>query len=166
MATACTITLTWPEMYHGGMCGVLRRQSSLRAGLRDRWGLDDDGYSRDVGGALAELAVAKYLGRYWTGLNGRIKDDDVLGLQVRWTAPHCNRLVLHPDDADAAPFVLVTGVAPELTLRGWILGREGKQPEYWADPTGTDRPAFFVPQAALRDLSDLIEEVSLCHTRA
>jgi hypothetical protein len=163
--TPITVTLTGNEMYHGATCGVLRRLTSQRAGLRDRWGLDGEGYTRDIHGALAELAVAKYLGRYWTGINGRIKDDDVRGLQVRWTRWHCNRLLLHPDDADDTPYILVTGDPPDLVIRGWILGREGKLPAYWDDPTGTARPAFFVPQAALRDLSELPEEVTLCRMR-
>jgi hypothetical protein len=46
---------------------------------------------------------------------------------------------------------LVTGLAPVFILRGWIWGREGKRDEWWTDPA-CGRPAFFVPQNALRPM--------------
>jgi hypothetical protein len=94
------------------------------------------------------MAFAKWAGMYWAGNLGNLGADDVGAVQVRTRSRHDYDLILHPSDPDERAFVLVTGVAPEFHIVGWIWGREGKRPEYWDDPA-RGRPAFFVPQRAL-----------------
>jgi hypothetical protein len=60
-------------------------------------------------------------------------------------------------DEDGAKFYLVTGKPPKYTVRGWLLAKDGKRPEFWGsigkggviDPNGTYRPAYWVPQDKL-----------------
>ena len=59
-----------------------------------------------------------------------------------------------PMGADAAAFILVTGTAPEFSLRGWIVGQDGKNAEWWRAPDGR-RPCYAVPQAALTPMEEL-----------
>lgn len=78
----------------------------------------------------------------------------MLGFEVRQTPYDSGRLILHRDDADDARFALVTGQLGEYSIRGWILGSEGKDDEWWGDPQG-GRPAYFVPQSALGEVKSL-----------
>jgi hypothetical protein len=34
-------------------------------------------------------------------------------------------------------------------IHGYMYGRQAKKPEYWDDPQGTNRFAYFVPQTDL-----------------
>jgi hypothetical protein len=34
------------------------------------------------------------------------------------------------------------------------MGRNGKQQEYWTEPGGNGRPAYFVPQSKLKPMPD------------
>lgn len=78
---------------------------------------------------------------------------------VRTMAKEWGDLILHNSDKDYRLFVLVHGSKNEFSLLGWIRGNEGKNMEYWKDPTGT-RAAYFVPQTALRDVVDLLTPVA------
>ena len=152
------VTLTSTELLHGAIAGVFRHVQNLRAGRRDRYGCSpDEGWQKNIEGAIAELAAAKASGRYWVGLGalGDFTAADVRGLQVRHSPGDDHRLVLHKTDNPADPFVLVTGRPPRFTLRGWIYAGDGQRAEYWLDPTGANRWAYFVPQTALRPMGEL-----------
>lgn len=147
------VCLTWSEVKFGAHIGADRRVDNLANGARDRWGIsNDDRWDRDVEGACAEQAVAKYFGIYWVGGN---KTEDVGPYQVRATHRADGRLTLHPPDRDDKVFILVTGYAPKFRLVGWIMARDGKQAKWWTDPTGKNHPAWFVPQSALRPIWEL-----------
>lgn len=115
---------------------------------------DADGWGCHIEGACGELAVAKCLNKFWSGQIGDIKAGDVGDVEVRTTVADNNRLIIHPGDPDHRPFILVIGKPRTYRIAGWIMGRDGKRPEYWTDPK-TGRPAFFVPQAALRPIAEL-----------
>jgi hypothetical protein len=36
-------------------------------------------------------------------------------------------------------------------VRGWMWGKDGKNAKYKQDPQGTNRWAYFIPQANLQD---------------
>lgn len=137
--------------------GGWRQNSAMRDGRADAYGVAHaiEGFAIHLQGACAEVAVARYLDVFWDGSVGAIDPGDVGRVEVRSTIPDTNRLVLHPTDRDDAAFVLVTGCTPRLTLRGWTIGRDGKQEHYWQDPTGHNRHAFFVPRSILRPMDEL-----------
>ena len=115
----------------------------------------NDGWFWNINGAAGELCVAQWLGLSWDGAFGRLGDSDVGNLvEVRTTPGHENPLRLHDDDKDDRVYILVTGIGPRWAIRGFILGKRGKNPEWFHDrpapanrPTG--RPAYWVPQDQL-----------------
>jgi hypothetical protein len=143
------ITLTTYEIIMGSQAGMLRqienigrqRKSAYGAGTENDWQLH-------IEGCLGELALAKYLNLFFSG-KGEFRSADVGIVDVRTRSKDWYDLILHPNDPDDRKFYLVTGNNGTYTVRGWILGSEGKQEKYWKDPAG-GRPAYFVPQ---RDLN-------------
>ena len=150
MTTA--VTLTWREVVIAADVGVQRRVRSLAEGLDDSYGYNgqDDVWTREVYGALAEMAVAKRLGVYWDAGVNTFKAPDVGSLHVRHTQRDDGCLIVRAHDPDAALYVLVTGRVPAFVIRGAIHGTSAKRPEWMRDP-GQVRPAYFVPQSALSD---------------
>src|SRR5262245_22339441 len=146
------VRLTWREVHMAGVVAVSRTVDNLSRGLHDKRGLayEDMGDGFHWLGAIGELAVAKYRNRYWDPLvRGAIDVDDV---EVRAVGHRSRRLILHDDDDDGMPFILAVvdrSRLPLVTLRGWIMGSDGKQARWWQDPTGGNRYAFFVPHAQL-----------------
>lgn len=131
--------------------GVMRNVQSLQKGRQNANGLSADlNWQVNIEGALGELALAKYLNTYYSG-KGFFRGPDLPGLQVRTAAGSSHRLILHPGDSDGDVFVLVVGQPPTYRVVGWIVGREGKLPQFWDEPV-RGRPAFFVPQEALNPI--------------
>lgn len=154
-----TIGLTSGELQIAAAVGVLRQLENLGKQRPDAYGAPiDEGWQIHIEGAAGEQAFAKWSNRYWSGNLGNLRAADVGSkVQVRTTRHATGRLILHPDDEKDPPddvFVLLTGAAPTFCIRGWIYGRDGKTDAYWTDPTGKNRPAFFVPQSALRPMDD------------
>jgi len=94
----------------------------------------------DVEGALYECAVVRALKIPWTGAwkneiewqRWRKEGHDVGPIEVRGTRWQTGRLLLHPNDPDHSPFLLIRGHRhPTYQLIGWCFGREGKQKAYW-----------------------------------
>jgi hypothetical protein len=114
------------------------RNGPLQEGQSGLWG--------DDVGCVTEMATAFYLGFPWHGEIGNYGASDAGPVQVRGVSVATYRLILHPWDNDDQAFVsaLWDGGEKE-TLRGWLWARDGKRQEYWCDPTGQGRPAFFVP---------------------
>lgn len=100
-------------------------------------------------GAVGELAFAKYREIPWDeSVDTYHGTPDVGGVEVRATTYEDGHLVIRDNDADDRIFVLVTGSAPEVEIRGWIRGADAKRDEFLRDPHGY-RQAWFVPQDAL-----------------
>ena len=152
MSDTVSIDLTETELEIAALVATKRQASNLCKRRPDAHGAKPDaGWSLHIEGACGEMAVAKWAGKYWNGAIGDLKADDVGKLQVRTRSNHAYDLIVHRSDPDDRAFVLVTGLAPHFILRGWIWGRDAKRDEWWRDPAG-GRPAFFVPQAALRPM--------------
>lgn len=109
-----------------------------------------------------EMAVAKYLNLFWSGSVGDYKAPDVGGLvEVRTINKAGRRLIVHPEDRDWAPYVLVdVSNQPMMKLVGWMFGTDAKNKKYWADPTGKGRHAYFVPQSDLLPMEQLKMQLS------
>ena len=149
------VTLTWHEFFRAAQTGVTRQIQNLAKGRQDFNGAPEErGWQFHIEGACGECAVARALNQYWSGNLGDLKADDVGALQVRTRRLHDYGLILHKKDPDDRIFVLVTGVAPELWVRGWLYAHEGKLEKWWSDPAG-GRPAYFVPASALHPMHRL-----------
>ena len=149
----------WEWAIHVGMRRTLRAREARRVQVYGVAPID-----ADVEGACAECAFAKYLGVYW---EARTDPDrtvgDVGGWQVRSTVRDDGHLLLHREDADAGRYVLVTGRAPRLTVRGAIVARAGKRAEWWRQPRVDKSACFYVPQAALEPVDPTIEAWRVLH---
>lgn len=158
------VTLTWSELMIAHQIAGMIRISAMKASRNQRYNRDNglaviEG--TEVNAVRAEMAVAKAYNMYWMGGVGNVGSVDVGGIiEVRSVSQANHNLILHPDDKDKFPYVLVDlSDCPNVNLIGWIWGSDGKQDKYWKDPSGKNRPAFFVPQADLNPMYDLTEYV-------
>jgi hypothetical protein len=151
------VVLSHAEVMQAAQAGIMRLVGNMKRGLSDRYGAPQtDRWGIDIEGACGEMAVAKYLGLYWSGAIGNFYAADVGRLQVRTTGHPNGRLILHEEDRDDHVFILATGRAPQFTIEGWLQGVLGKSEKWWID---SGRPAFFVPREALFAIDTLIDEV-------
>jgi hypothetical protein len=146
------IKLTPPEIMTASHIAAMRRVQNIKQGTPGKYGAPekDGAWEVDIWGCFGEMAVAKYFNLYWAGNVGDKKAIDVGGkFQVRTARRSSDCLLLHPDDDDSLPFVLVIIEAlPFADLRGWILAKDGKIAEFWKEKI-VGRPCYFVPQSAL-----------------
>ena len=153
--------LTHSEMFAAAVGGIMRRMTALKGHYAAPHGDPKDSlWDIDIEGCAAELLVAKALNRYWWGSavdSFKQVPGDVGRGQVRHTRFPNGRLVLHDSDPDDVPFVLVVGEYPHQRIAGWMVGKDGKRPEYW--DTHVDRPCYMVPQSELQPIA-LLEEVA------
>ena len=145
-----TTTLSWHELMAGAQAGCFRHVEDIIKERKDRYGArrNVEGWKIDIQGALCELALAKVLGLYWAG-KGVLGAPDVGEHQARSITKSHHSLLLHPDDDDNRRYYLVHYSAPRFAVIGFILGKDGKQKKWWADPKHEERWAYFVPQSAL-----------------
>ena len=153
------ITLTWSEICLASHVATMRRVQNMKLGTARRYGDDDfDGvWQTDVISCMAEMGLAKHLDRFWSGAIGNYGAADVgLHHQVRSTEWAGGRLILHPDDSDAMPYVLARVRQNKVMLVGWVYGHEGKRQDWWSAPQAhPNRVAFFVPNDELHDITEL-----------
>lgn len=145
------------EILHAGMIGVMRRVSSLRRGGTPAYEQESvDRWTAEVEGACAELAVAKATGSFWQAIVSRpvTGGPDVGDLHVRHTTRDHGCLIIRPADPIGL-YVLVTGRAPTLTIRGYGDAADVRLPKYLRRGNGLP-PAWFVPQSELYDLADYL----------
>jgi hypothetical protein len=149
--------LTFDDLSEGGCSGLRRRLRAMQKGRTYKNGrpADDILYKYDIEGAMCELAAARILDLPWeeTVELDRVKGD-VAGMQVRSTDREDGCLILYKDDDPEDIFLLVTHSIPVFTLRGWLMGHEGKLEQFW-DTKRTGRPAYFVPQSVIYSMDRL-----------
>lgn len=154
------ITLSWAEMQIAYMIAGQRRIMNMKKKLPGKYGAPETEGSEelDLVAARGEMAVAKALNLYWTGTVGDYGAVDVGGLvEVRSRTKNWHSLILHPDDKDELPFVLAdVSNPPQVRLAGWVYAKDGKQEKFWSDPSGKNRPAYFIEQKHLRSMDELV----------
>jgi len=150
------ITLSSTEMFQVASIGVMRRLSAVKHKRQGNFKINQpvDYWAVDIEGAGAELCVAKWLGLYWNAVvnNPEQLAGDVGKYQVRHTQRMDGSLIVRDKDKDDAVFILVVGAYPTYVIIGWTTGGKAKQREYLR---GNEYPAYFVPQDALLDPTDL-----------
>ena len=140
------IILTDFECDFASHVGRTRQLEAMNKGLKHSYGYEGSGWSNHIEGACGEMAVAKYLNRYWNGSVNTFKTGgDVGNVQVRMRRDHDHDLIIREADRDEDYFVLVTGQAPEFRIGGYILAKDAKaMTEYFK--TFDKRPkAWFIP---------------------
>lgn len=108
-------------------------------------------------GAAGEMAVASYLGlkhELYKETEAKRGSDDLPGIDVKTRSKKHYDLIVQKNESPSKKFVLVTIENQETLLHGWCYGEEAMMDEYWADPA-RGRPAYFVPQKALRSMESL-----------
>lgn len=149
------VQLTAEELVLGSMSGIMRHVRSLKEG---RTGVNQQpahlAWQVKIEGALAELAVAKALGGYWSGASSRGASDSG-ELEVRMTRYPHGCLFLHRHDKADVRYILAVGLNGTYKVAGWLWGHEGQQEKYWRRVSEERQPAFFVPQSDLHPLTEL-----------
>lgn len=140
------VRLTPHELFMAANVGLRRQVSSLVAGRQDRHGLNpDDGWRVHIEGACGELAVAKFLGKYWDGSVDTFRSlPDLDNVEIRTRSKHYYELLIRTDDDPDKVYILVTGTAPNYRVRGWMKGRDAQRDE-WLQNHGGREAAWFVP---------------------
>jgi hypothetical protein len=109
-------------------------------------------------GAAGEMAVASYMGLkehlYAEKEAKRGSEDLPGGIDVKTRSKSCYDLIVQKHENPSKKFVLVTIENQQTLLHGWCYGNEAMDEKYWADPA-RGRPAYFVPQSALRPMESL-----------
>jgi hypothetical protein len=146
------ITLNESEMHVGASVGVRRHIDSLTNKRTPRFPERHAGqfWIAHIEGAMAELAVAKYLGMYWGfGVNTFVAPDiESTDIEVRWS----QRADLKIKSNDTGVVISVSGQAPTYIIKGWIMASKAKQDKYYYDK---HPPCWFVPHEALRPIQQL-----------
>lgn len=149
------VTLRPDEMALAVIGGGFRHIRAVNKGFPDTFeGPYKHSFGPHVDGALAEMAVARHYGFYWSPTcvtNFKGLDGDAGPLQVRSTTQDPPRLIVRPRDRDNRPYVLVLSRAPHFELCGWLTGAEAKVIE-WARNQGE---YFSVPVSALHPMESL-----------
>jgi len=109
----------------------------------------------------AEIAVAKYFNieDFHPTVNTFKNEPDIamfsgLGLEVKQTKYVGGSLIIHEDDRDTDIAVLVTGISPTYTIRGWIPVSVCKKPKYQASDG-----SYWVTQVNLLPIENLLRSV-------
>jgi len=153
------VTLTWSEMMIAHVVAGQRIVLNAKRNVQPKFGAPTgaEGDALHISSCRAEMAVAKAFNLYWSGSMGDYTAVDVGGkIEARSIVRQSHRLIMHKEDKDDLPFVVANVAdAPRIKLCGWIMGRDGKQEQWWADPQNSNRWAYFIPQSALNRMDDL-----------
>ena len=142
------ITLAYDEVLVGAQIGAMRQVENIKFGQPNKRGYrENNNWQLHIDGALAEMALAKHLGLYYS--KGWIRAGDVGEFEVRSSKLSHARLIVHKDDKPDSWYWLLTGTENKWTVHGGMLAKDAMQEKYWDDPT-KGRPAYFVPQSDLR----------------
>lgn len=154
-----TIELSRMEFEFASFVGLQRTTARMYSGSNHVYGATGAKglFDSNLGGAIAEYAVAKYLDCNWSQQPENMRIHDVGGIVEVRSTPHADgSLRMHEADKDEAPYVLaLTYDLPKVYLVGWMTGKVGKDKRFWADKWNNNRPAFWVPQSELNDMAEL-----------
>jgi hypothetical protein len=151
------ITLSLEEIAMAAAIAVHRGVDAIRHDRKNQHGFKGNGWTENIEGYGAELAVSKALNLYYSAGDGKgFKGADVSEkIQVRWASQDNYRLIVRGADQTDYIYVLVTGEAPAYDIKGFMPGHIVKQDKYFSNP-GNGRPdAWWVPQSDLKPIEFL-----------
>jgi hypothetical protein len=146
-----TVTLTWYERLVATTIGLLRQTMSELRGTDRPLCSGEPSDENNIHSAGAEMAVAKFLSRYWLAGVNTFKDPDVApNIEVRRnTYPEGQSLLkVKPTDPDERRYVMVRGEMPTYEIVGWLWGHEAKRPEWLQNPHDYGE-VYYVPESKL-----------------
>jgi hypothetical protein len=145
------VTLTPSEIQMASFVGCQRATENIKNG--DIWSRSGEPpeqlFDRMIKGALAEAAFAKHFNRFWS--KGTKGASDVDNMEVRCTHYDTGHMEMHKWDKDDSRYYLLTGMNGTYKIRGWILGKDAKKPQYWRVMQEGRKPQYWIPQSALND---------------
>lgn len=155
------VTLSLEEIAMGAAIAVHRGLDAIRNERKNNHGFVGNGWTENIEGYCAELAVAKALDVYYSAGDGKgFKGADVADkVQVRWATNDNYRLIVRPADHTDYYYVLVTGEAPTYDIKGFIHGSYAKTDLYMEDVQNGRPPAWFIPHFALEPIDELAERL-------
>jgi hypothetical protein len=148
------VQLTWADVAYAAHVGVRRRIESLRDGYAPQGGAPQYSpmlWGQDIDAAAAELAVACYLDRAWTGEIPRAEFDVAPDIQVRHTWHPAGHLIVRERDR-LGRYVLVVGHDGNFDLLGWLDSTDCRRAE-WAKKNGNKY--WMVPADRLQPMEAL-----------
>ena len=152
------LELSWWEVTTAGLGGVMRQVEALKENRHSRKsrGRDANPWEAHITGALGELVVSKWLGRYWLMCVASPWElfADVGAYQVRYTDHIGGHLLIYEDDEPERTFILVTGgVRTPTALRFYVCGfmraQEARRLDWRHEATADWEASWWVPQEAL-----------------
>jgi len=158
MMNTITVELTWQECQMAALHGVQRRLGHLFRNTPHKNNLDrrDAPWDLDIESTMAELAVCKHFGHYWSGIV-QAGAKDAGPYQVRSTAYKSGRLLIQKDDDPSDVFILVVNDCPRFQLVGWIRGKDAQQKKYWTEKVA-GRPCYWVDQGELQPIATICKD--------
>jgi hypothetical protein len=153
------VRLSPEEVAMAASVAIHRGIDAIVHNRKNQHGFIGNGWTENIEGYGAELAVSKALNLYYSAGAGKgFKGADVSEkIQVRWASQDNYRLIVRAPDQTDHVYVLVTGEAPEYNIKGFIPGQYAKQDKYYSNP-GNGRPdAWWVPQSDLKSIEHIQE---------
>jgi len=148
------VTLANYEVQMAAAVGSRRQLNAVMKAREPRFGEQHDGqlHRNHLRGAMAELAVAKYLDVYWGGHVGVFTSlDDVGKYEIRYSM----RSDLKVKENDEGIVISVTGQPPKMKIAGYINAEDAMRDEWKKDFNNGGKPAFFVPHRCLKSVEAL-----------
>jgi hypothetical protein len=130
------------------------RENNYKQTTVAEFNYDRDRWSIDFLSSMAEMATAKALNLYWSGVEG-FNCPDVGGcFEVRSTTMKAGSLIVSVKDPDDQIIILTICEPPVFTLIGWTLAGKAKLRDDLLFKK-EDRHCWMVPQSELEDLNAL-----------
>jgi hypothetical protein len=142
------------EIAMAATVGSRRQLSAILKGSKPRFAEQRAGQLHDnhIRAAMAECAVAKFLGVYWGGhVDTYTKLPDVAEYEIRYST----RSDLKVKNNDEGIVISVTGDPPDFIIAGWMHAEDAKQERYTNDFGNGGPAAYFVPHGSLNSIKDL-----------
>lgn len=149
------IVLDDAELAEARSCGKKRFDRAQRRNAKDHFGMPS--LDSHVLGAQGERAFSKWISEPWECTTGRYGGaSDVRGCQIRAVSRTSLMLKVRDSDPSRIPVVSIVAHGPRFWIRGWILAKDAKKPDWHDDPGGIGAPAWFVPNSLLRPMADFL----------
>lgn len=147
------IELASSELIQAGIAGVMRTTKAISKDYSNKFGNGARNFDSEIIGCMAEMAVCKYLGVFWSNIT-TADLVDAGDYQVRATRYHSGALILYKTDNPDHVFILCTVKEKTITIIGGISGSDGMRDEFWRKD-GVKLPSWWVPQDKLTPIKEL-----------